>query len=219
MSNVSRYFNKRRVRPVDVVLRDHFTSFSSRPPINPRLRTTLVYAETIINNTLTVRDYKYNLNGLFDPNNSGTGHQPKGYDQLSALYQRYRVYQTRWTCNLSPYQTFYPTQLVCVPTNSVTGFTAAADAYEATWAKSLWITTLPDTMGGVVNLSMLNGKTPVAYASDDSTQALVSANPTEQLILHIMTQTLDGSTPLGVFFTIKLEFDVEFSDPVQLAQS
>lgn len=34
----------------------------------------------------------WKMNGLFDPDTSGTGHQPYLYDQLSALYTRYRVY-------------------------------------------------------------------------------------------------------------------------------
>ncbi len=32
-----------------------------------------------------------NLNSLYDPNDSGAGHQPYGFDQLSALYKRYKV--------------------------------------------------------------------------------------------------------------------------------
>ena len=33
----------------------------------------------------------YRLNSLFDPDLSGVGHQPYGYDQLMAIYQRYKV--------------------------------------------------------------------------------------------------------------------------------
>lgn len=33
----------------------------------------------------------YRLNSLYDPDFTGTGHQPYGYDQLAALYLRYKV--------------------------------------------------------------------------------------------------------------------------------
>jgi len=35
--------------------------------------------------------YQFSSNSLFDPNVTGTGLQPEGFDQLSALYRNYRV--------------------------------------------------------------------------------------------------------------------------------
>lgn len=36
--------------------------------------------------------FKFRLNSLFDPNETNTGHQPYGYDQMTALYSRYQVF-------------------------------------------------------------------------------------------------------------------------------
>jgi hypothetical protein len=77
----------------------------------------------------------------------------------------------------------------------------------------------PTSIRGAIDLAELNGKTPVAYASDDTTQALITANPSESLILHIFTSTDDETTALDCIFTVHLEFDAEFSDPIQFAQS
>ena len=35
--------------------------------------------------------YKFNLNSLHDPNESGIGHQPLGYDELMTIYEKYTV--------------------------------------------------------------------------------------------------------------------------------
>jgi len=35
--------------------------------------------------------YLYNSNNMYDPNYTGTGHQPRGWDQASAYYKYYRV--------------------------------------------------------------------------------------------------------------------------------
>lgn len=36
-------------------------------------------------------EFVFKLNGLYDPNTTGIGHQPYGYDQITPLYKRYIV--------------------------------------------------------------------------------------------------------------------------------
>jgi len=40
-------------------------------------------------------DNVFNLNSLFDPEQTGTGHQPLGRDQYNTFYNRYRVLKVR----------------------------------------------------------------------------------------------------------------------------
>ena len=35
--------------------------------------------------------YKFNLNNLYDPNETGAGHQPLGFDELMSIYEKYTV--------------------------------------------------------------------------------------------------------------------------------
>lgn len=37
--------------------------------------------------------YVFSLNGAYDPDVTGTGHQPRGFDQWMALYKRFKVYK------------------------------------------------------------------------------------------------------------------------------
>ncbi len=39
----------------------------------------------------TGSEYVFRLNSLYDPDLTGTGHQPYGFDQFAALYSRYKV--------------------------------------------------------------------------------------------------------------------------------
>lgn len=61
----------------------------------PQSRTfVLTYPDRISVSENTVgsgRTYTYSLNNLYDPNVSGIGSQPVGFDQISAIYSRFRV--------------------------------------------------------------------------------------------------------------------------------
>lgn len=43
----------------------------------------------------------WSMNSLYDPDRSHTGHQPMGYDQLAALYNRYVVTGARISCTFT----------------------------------------------------------------------------------------------------------------------
>lgn len=58
---------------------------------------TFKYCETVIVSSLTTtpncgNEYAFSLNSLFDPNITGTGHQPYLYDQIANVYRKYRVF-------------------------------------------------------------------------------------------------------------------------------
>lgn len=203
-----------------------YTSFGRSSPLAQRLRTTLVYNEVVGggNNVLGQTDYVWNLNSLFDPNYTGTGHQPRGFDQLAALYERYRVYAVRYNVrvwlntgyNGSP---TVPHVLVVVPTNSQSAFSSTVDAQEQPFAKSIGYNSYySGTINGVVDLAKLNGKTQIAYAADDTTQAQTNASPSEILTLHTMVANF-SATNVQSYIEVTFSFDCEFSDPVQLASS
>jgi len=43
----------------------------------------------------------FSLNDLHDPDKTGVGHQPYGFDQLGSLYNRYKVYKTELALDFS----------------------------------------------------------------------------------------------------------------------
>lgn len=65
------------------------------PPFGKKLKALVTYAD--IGSTLNpgigpvTAGYVYSCNGLYDPNITGTGHQPMGFDQLMVIFQRYTV--------------------------------------------------------------------------------------------------------------------------------
>ena len=64
-----------------------------KQPIPKQLYNRLKYAETI-NVPIGVGgtgNYLYSCNGMYDPNITGTGHQPMYFDQFTAMYDHYTV--------------------------------------------------------------------------------------------------------------------------------
>lgn len=51
----------------------------------------LKYADKIVHNGSILNQTDYRMNSLFDPNFTSLGHQPLGFDEWKALYNRYRV--------------------------------------------------------------------------------------------------------------------------------
>ena len=62
--------------------------------VAPRLRCRLRYSTNlaIVTGVLGTATNIFNLNSLYDPDRTGVGHQPRGFDQIKTLYNRYRVY-------------------------------------------------------------------------------------------------------------------------------
>lgn len=92
---------KRRSRAVAAVgryrKRARVTKFKSNVPLGlgfPRKMTMTHKYEEVFNLTSTtaaLATYRFCANGMYDPNTSGTGHQPMFFDQMAALYNHYCV--------------------------------------------------------------------------------------------------------------------------------
>lgn len=196
-----------------------YSAITRWSPITPRLVTRLRYAEDVAHSGISVRDYQWRLNSLFDPNSTGGGHQPKGFDQLAALYTRYRVYRVHFRVQFTS-TIAMPTICGVALTNSATSFSDIGACFESPYGQTVTVNQYQiKELRGTVSLPQLNGKTHVAYAADDTTQALVTADPSEVLNIHVVVETIDATTNLGCYSFIELVYEAEFSDPVQLAQS
>jgi len=192
--------------------------------IKPRQLVTLKYFDFIPLSvtTLAVSQYTFRLNSLFDPDRTGTGHQPYGRDTLAALYNRYRVYKTGWRVEMpSNSQTF---SAVVVPSNGTFTATTLADftlAIELPYSKYQAIGAAgapPGVFESSINLAQLGGVPRVEFDSDDRFAANFSSNPTEVQDLEIIYYNPNGST-LTTQLNIELWFKADAYDLINQAQS
>jgi hypothetical protein len=165
----------------------------------------------------------WNLNSLFDPDRTGTGHQPMGFDQYTPVFNRYIVKKVRYQIICSGQGLTTPPGIVCaVPTNNTTAITLMSEARELPHSVAEAVCVYynsPTHIKSEIDLSRLTGRTSQQYMTDDTYASAVSGSPTELLILHVGIANSGGGTTTSASLSYLFEFDCDFYDPVQLGQS
>jgi len=167
-----------------------------------------------------ITDYKFNLNGLYDPDSSGTGHQPYGFDESMALYSRYRVYKCSWRIVMPTVATdTYHCTVVAINGNSTYStqpFSRVAELPSAV-SRSIAPGGNSVTFSGTCYLPKLNGIRPAEFKNDDRFIGTSGANPAEVQQLHICL-TCEGSS-MSFFPTVQLIYYAELLDVNIVPQS
>lgn len=194
-----------------------------------RFRTKLVYADKIQRNVAATYDgYVWRLNSAYDPDYTGAGHQPLGYDQLApALYARYRVLSCKVEVEVVNTGSSAPLNWVCYPSNAhalASGSVATAWERAAQWGCPVHTAQQVASGGGPRFVKtfyphQVPGLTKAEYLSDDSFQAAYNADPAEVIDLQVEVSSADASSLCVYAIAIRLTYEVEFSDRVQLSGS
>jgi hypothetical protein len=165
--------------------------------------------------------YIWRLNSLFDPDYSGTGHQPLGFDQWAAFYGSYTVTKCDWELQIVGDQT--PAAFRAVVAVSKSPAAVATDIDEAIEnggdLRLLGAYKVP--VSGVVKGTThigryLNRKGDLNL--DDNLRALTSASPTDVPVLAVLGQSTSANSST-LYICVKLIYTVTFSNPLTLAAS
>lgn len=212
-----RLFKRARVSPV----RSNISI--GRGPVPNNAMVTMRYTDNF-SSTGAAMDYIFNLNSIFDPNRTGTGHQPLGRDQWVVFYQRYRVMTVRYTVlavqdgsvNVVPHR------VTILADNQAGGYTDALNAAEQHLAKTQSLTAYQSrSFTGLIKLWELTGIDKKAYTADDRYAAIYSSDPTEVLCLHVVHNQITGAAAAlnALKFHVKLEMQCQLFDPFSVAPS
>jgi hypothetical protein len=186
------------------------------------MRVTLCYSSSyisVIANSAAAGRQQFSMNSMFKPDFTNSGAQPEYFDQLSALYNRYRVYGSAIKVTLLPFNTSgsqinVPTNVVLVPSAQTLASVNVDDAAAFPRAQNRVCTGNMDSKTTVIvashSLSEILGVKDVEGA--DRLQALISASPSEQALWAIVARTADGVTATSFGISVRLSYDVEFFD-------
>jgi hypothetical protein len=176
------------------------------------------YVESIVLNAATgsLGTYVYRTNSLFDPNLTGTGHQPYGFDQFKAYYATYLVTASQITV-----------ECVVGTASSLVGVTCSTDS-------ALAVLTTADTLSepgrgqcGLVAPAVAArtfqskwALKDIPHADPADYSALVGASPANSDFFTIYHQDAAGLAASPVlYFTACIVYDCEWRDPITVASS
>lgn len=193
----------------------------TRPLLPPSRRMSLAYAERVRlveSAALAGANWAFSLNSLYDPNVSGTGSQPVGFDQISAFYGQYRVWRVRVKITFSNLVTStsfvgaFPTYQAVAPASPSAWFCqpyGKSDRVEPTSGVSTRVIYMD------VDLPLILGLTRSQYDNDMDFVGTPSGSPTRAAILIVWMVGSSG-TAASVDAQVQLEYQAQFSQPLPL---
>lgn len=163
----------------------------------------------------------FRANSIFDPYQSGIGHQPMGHDQWALLYNHYHVLGSKLTCKfVQPPDNTAPGNVgAYLSDGSTQPYVTASEFAEAKRGSFTQVT--PTNTGPRTIKSYFSAKTFFNCTDvNDNRQlgAAVGANPSEDAYFQIWYEPSDNSTQ-QIYVTVTIDYVVQFNEPKDLAQS
>ncbi len=169
----------------------------------------------------------FRCNSMFDPDLTGTGHQPLYYDQYIAAYDHYTVHGAKikvtYVHSGSAPQT--PGYMgIFVDDNATPSYASAGEVLERGQKTSDWTTTAGNSSGNrnmpSVTLNF-DAKKFFGVKSLDGAQFRVNwnANPTENANFCCWLASIGGNDPAIAYFMVEIEYYALLSEKTYVGQS
>lgn len=179
---------------------------ASQGPIPDRYICRLTYSDlNNMSSNYTAPGYlQYRINSLFKPNFTYTGHQPFGYDQLSVLYNMYRVDGMKYQIWVTNQSITDHAEVVVNIRDTVTLFTNFNTLFESPNNRRFVIG--PEVsksslyVKGYVSVAKASGDTSTRVKNDDIYSANVGASPTStpMLTVYCINQNVGANISVNV---------------------
>jgi len=187
----------------------------AQPRIGPPLQLSMVLSYSdfvaIASAAGVIGTQKFRCNGLFDPDVTGTGHQPLYFDNFMAIYDHFTVTKSKLTwkfCNPTGLTT--PSHVAAYiddDTSAVTTFLAASEQNTASWTTLMPTDNSTHTFTKYWDAVKYFGPNPLA---NDNLQGTASADPSEQSIFTLVySNSAANSTLTGV---VNIQYHVTFDE-------
>jgi hypothetical protein len=153
-------------------------------------------------------------NSPYDPDKTGTGTQPFGFVQWSALYGRYRVRRSRIL--IANTSTTVPYRLTCTPTTDTSLPSTVEQGLQNPYTSNYSMSTSLQKyfVDSSMETAKIYGVTSIAQQSGFS--GAVSGDPTSLWYWRIRAAVYDGVTSATAYAQVLIVYEVEFYQRLNL---
>jgi len=188
-------------------------------PVTPAKCTkTLRYCDTIAltSSSGAVATYVYGANDAFDPDHTGTGHQPMGFDPLMLFYNHFCVVAASLRCTFKSTSGAVSTGLIRYDA-SATPLTVINRIQEL----GACVSVVLGTQGGfgsamtidlALDICKLQGVNRQTILADPSLRGDAATSPTERTYFHIQLFDAGGASS-GAYVSVELVQTIIFTEP------
>ena len=166
--------------------------------------------------------YVFSANGIYDPNITGTGHQPRGFDQIMPLFENWTVIGSKIRAKVHTLSSTATNIVGITLMNTATALTDINDYMEN-----------PRTVKAILPSANINGD-PEATLSmtfdnkffgkndpldDPDLQGTSASNPPNQAYFHLWSNELSETVDISCRWLVDISYVSVFTTPVQPAAS
>lgn len=173
---------------------------------------------SVLNSTGTLLNHVFVANGLYDPDLSGIGHQPKGFDQMMALYERYDCLRSTIQVKLANTGTV-PIVMVCLPKKDTSAATEVTGPIEAPFSvHALTGSKEANSLATVTNhvdIAKFTGRN----RADLSYTGSASANPAQAVYWAVVLESVGGIDTHAAHWMVTIDYTVRFFNRKPLGAS
>jgi hypothetical protein len=138
---------------------------------------------------------------------------------LASVYNRYRVDRIEWYIELPSSTVTYSATVVLINGAATLTSNSVAEEFPTARFRSIGFNGAPPAIfTGHKSLPAYNGKSVIAYNTDDTTGSLVTTNPVETIDLHLFIEN-PNITSIVVQVNVSLKYRAVFYDPITPGQS
>lgn len=167
-------------------------------------------------------EYYYRGNSIWDPDGTGSGHQPLYYDQYSLLYNKYRVIGSAITLDVMNDSGVKALMYVVQPSTDISPLTDITTVYEQQRSKAPKFVPIAQRVASrhkqYCSTRQVCGLTK-SQLYDDTFAANITADPSNVWYWNILFTTSDQTTAVQYSYMIKIVYYVQFFDRKIVPQS
>jgi len=172
--------------------------------------------------------YFFRANDVYDPDATGTGHQPVGFDQAMLFWEQFCVFGSKITVNFMNNSFIFTRVGICLSPDQTlsdvheimeNGYNVSTVLQGATSTQVGGFNAIKMLSLSCDNPKYFSSKNKETYFANPNFTGTAAASPAEMNYYCVYTFCNNGNNNTDVFFDVELSYDVRFWEPRKIANS